>query len=114
MTEKYEPAYVSDGRSVTTKRGIGHAGAKLSFRDLSAKNEQAQKMLFTKLLKEGYLEPEKTQADKFAESMSGQIGFGEGIGDEAPGDEVPEDEAPGDELPAGESLKRKSGAKRKK
>ena len=125
MSDKYEPAFVADGRSVTTLRGIAHAGAKLSWRDLDGKNEQAKKVLFTKLLNDGFLEPAVTQADKFNESMSGQIGFSDGIGEDSPGEappgEVPPGEVPPGEVPPGEALPsektpktgRKSGAKRK-
>ena len=120
MSEKYEPAFVAEGRSVTVLRGIAHAGAKIRWSDLDGKTEQTKKKLFTKLLAEGYLESAKTQADKFKENLAGQIGFGdEDTGDEPPGDEPPGDEDTGDEdtgdkFPGKPSkTSRKAGAKRK-
>ena len=90
MPEKYDSAFVADGRSVTTLKGIAHAGAKIKWSDLDGKTEQTKKALFTKLLKDGFLEPGKSQADKFREDLAGQMGFG---------DEPPEGKPPGDEAP---------------
>ena len=120
MTEKETiNAYVSEGRTILTNRGLAHAGAKLSWRDMPAKTNDAKKASFKKLIEKDFLEKVPTSGEIRAAAAAGQLAF------ETEDDSSPEEEAPEEEAPEGKSSEkfseevkqdflRKSGAKRKR
>jgi hypothetical protein len=137
MAETKKPekiAYVRQGRSLLTKLGIAHSGAKVTPNMISAGTPESQLTIWYRQIREDkVLELPKKLKTVLAESADGQLSLEAIFGDDSPADKSSADkssadESPADESPADESLEDKSpegdlaedeksrprGAKRKK